>query len=223
MLCYLDVRCYFEVKITSIFFSYRFLRIAWYDIFSLSDHFRSFQQTGICISPVTLRRSRSANAHLLTMLNAWTSQRLLKSNPKFTIVLIWKSPPCLKLGKTSNRAVENLPQRKLWVWAANDARSQRRFWSHRTSVRACFFGNDRSSHSRVRTRFWLRSPSTTRARVTYLHIPVPAITSGTLVRPRALRIGDFISLVPVKFRSDRDARKTSQHIQSCCWIICLMT
>ena len=27
------------VKITSIFFSYRFLRIAWPDIFSLSDHF----------------------------------------------------------------------------------------------------------------------------------------------------------------------------------------
>ena len=82
MFCYLDDRCYFEVKITSIFFSYRFLRIAWYDIFSLSDHFRSFQQAGICISPVTLRPSRSANAHLLAMFNAWTSQRPLKSNPQ---------------------------------------------------------------------------------------------------------------------------------------------
>ena len=34
--------------------------------------------------------------------------------PNLTIVLIWK---------TSNSAVENLLQRKLWVWAANDARS----------------------------------------------------------------------------------------------------
>ena len=43
---------------------------------------------------------------------------------KLTIVLILKTPACLKFGKTSNRAVENLPQRKLRVWAANDARSQ---------------------------------------------------------------------------------------------------
>ena len=41
--------------------------------------------------------------------------------PKLTIVLIWKTPACLKFGKTSNCAVENLLQRKLWVWAANDA------------------------------------------------------------------------------------------------------
>ena len=33
--------------------------------------------------------------------------------PKLTIVLIWKTSACLKFGKTSNRAVENLPQRKL--------------------------------------------------------------------------------------------------------------
>ena len=39
--------------------------------------------------------------------------------PKLTIVLIWKTPSCLKFGKTSNHAVENLPQRKLWVWTAN--------------------------------------------------------------------------------------------------------
>ena len=62
----------------------------------------------------------------VSLLNAWTSQRLLNWNPipKLAIVLIWKTPPaCLKFGKTSNRAVENLPQRKLSVWAANDARS----------------------------------------------------------------------------------------------------
>ena len=68
-------------------------------------------------------RSRRANAHLLVRFNTWTSQRLLNWNPipKLTIVLIWKTPVCLKFGKTSNRAEENLLQRKLWVWAANDA------------------------------------------------------------------------------------------------------
>ena len=55
------------------------------------------------VSPVILR-SRRENAHLL-----------FNPIPKLTIVLIWKTPPCLKFGKTSNRAVKNLPQRKLWV------------------------------------------------------------------------------------------------------------
>ena len=41
---------------------------------------------------------------------------------------------------SSNRAV------------AHDARSQQGIWSHRTLASACFFGNDRSSRSRVRTR-----------------------------------------------------------------------
>ena len=93
------------VKITSIFGSYRFLRIAWHDIFSLSDNFP--------LSPVILR-SRRENAHLL-----------VNPIPKLTIVQIWKTPPCLKFGKTSNRSVKNLPQRKLWVWVANDARSHK--------------------------------------------------------------------------------------------------
>ena len=94
--------------------------------------------SGICISPVILQ-SRRANAHLL-----------VNPIPKLTIVLIWKTPACLKFGKTSNRAVENLPQRKLWVWART-MHVLIRIWSHRTSASACFFGNDRSSHSRIRT------------------------------------------------------------------------
>ena len=77
---------------------------------------------------------------------------------KLTIVLIWKTPPCLtEICKTSNLGVENLPQRKLWVWAANEARSRRIFWYHRTSASACFFESDRSSHSRVRTRLITKS------------------------------------------------------------------
>ena len=63
--------------------------------------------------PVMLR-SRRENAHLL-----------VNPIPKLTIVLIWKTPPCLKFGKTSNRDVKNLPQGKLWVWASNNARSHK--------------------------------------------------------------------------------------------------
>ena len=53
-------------------------------------------------------RSRRANTHLLVRFNTWTSQKLLNWNPipKLTIVLIWKTPACLKFDKTSNRAVE---------------------------------------------------------------------------------------------------------------------
>ena len=97
------------VGITSIFGSYGFLRIAWHDIFLLSRHLPASWNLYI---PRTLWSWR-ANAHLLVKFNAWTSQRLLNWNPipKLTIVLIWKTPACLKFGKTSNRAVENLPQR----------------------------------------------------------------------------------------------------------------
>ena len=98
------------VKIRSIFGSYRFLRIAWHDIFSLSDHFPASWS----IPRDLAESSRRENAHLL-----------VNPIPKLTILLIWKTPPCLNFGKTSNRAVKNLPQRKLWVWAANDARSRK--------------------------------------------------------------------------------------------------
>ena len=57
---------------------------------------------------------------------------------------------------------------------------------HRTSARGCFFGNDRSSRSRVRTRL-ITKTSTTSERVTHLHIPVPAITRGTLARTHELK------------------------------------
>ena len=107
------------VKITSIFSSYSFLRVAPHDIFSLSHHLLASWNLYI----TRVAESKSKNAHLLVIFNTWTSQRLLNWNPipKLTIVLIWKTSACLKFGKTSNRAVENLLQRKLWVWAANDA------------------------------------------------------------------------------------------------------
>ena len=85
------------VKITSI--------LAWH--FLTSHHFLASWNW---ISSVL--RSRRANAHLLVKFNAWTSQRLFNWNsiPKLTIVLIWKTPACLKFGKNSNCGVENLPQ-----------------------------------------------------------------------------------------------------------------
>ena len=92
------------VKITSIFGSYRFLRIAWHDIFllsDLSDHFPASWNL-YTMYPAVILRSRRENAHLL-----------VNPIPKLTMVLIWKTPPCLKFGKTSNRDVKNLPQTKL--------------------------------------------------------------------------------------------------------------
>ena len=82
------------VKITPIFGSYRFLRIAWHDIFSLSHYLLASWNLYI---PVL--QSRRANTHLLDRFNTWTSQRLLNWNPipKLTIVLIWKTPACLKI------------------------------------------------------------------------------------------------------------------------------
>ena len=88
------------VKITSIFGSYSFLRIALHDIFSLSHHLLA--SWNLYIPHVA--GLKSARAHLLVkfLFNAWTSQRFLIWNPipKLTIVLIWKTPACLKFVKT---------------------------------------------------------------------------------------------------------------------------
>ena len=127
------------------------------------SHFQiTFQQAGICISPMILQSWR-ANAHLL-----------VNSILNLTIVLFSKTHVCLKFGKTSNHAVENLPQRKLWVWAANNARS------HKNLIKQELRGACASSETMdLRTlEFRLtstRCPSATSERVTNLHILVPAI------------------------------------------------
>ena len=111
----------------------------------------------VYIVSLLILRSRRENAHLL-----------VNPIPKLTIVLIWKTPPCLKFGKTSNRDVKNLPQRKLWVWAANNTRS-RKNWSRGAcassetiDLRTLEFGLTST-----------RCPSTTSERLTNLHILVP--------------------------------------------------
>ena len=116
MFSYLDFRRYFEANGQNHihFWLIQVLKnsMTWYFLtFRSRSSKLEFVYSGV--SPVMLR-SRKENAHLL-----------VNPIPKLTIVLIWKTPPCLKFGKTSNRAVKNLPQRKLWVWAANDARSHK--------------------------------------------------------------------------------------------------
>ena len=69
------------IKITSIFFSYRFLRIAWHYILSLSDHFPA-RRNSVYIPRDLAAESKSKCSSFLVKFNAWTSQRLLKSNPQ---------------------------------------------------------------------------------------------------------------------------------------------
>ena len=54
-------------------------------------------------------------------------------------------------------------------------------WCHRTSASACFFGNDRSSRSRVRTRLITKCVSYEWASDSFAY-PCPCKTRGTLAR-----------------------------------------
>ena len=97
------------VKITYIFGSYRFLRIAWHEIVSLSHHLNSSKYLPCC----------GVEEQMLIFSSSLTPGRVKGSwnpIPKLTIVFIWNTPACPKFGKISNRA---LSQRKLWVWTAN--------------------------------------------------------------------------------------------------------
>ena len=172
MFSYLDFRCYFEATGQNHihFWLIQVLKnsMTWY--FLTFRPLSSKPEFVHSVSPVILW-SRRENAHLL-----------VNPIPKLTIVLIWKTPPCLKFGKTSNRAVKNLPQRKLWVWAANDARSHLEF-DHTEHRGACASSETIDLCTLEFGLTSARCPSTTSERVTSLHILVPAITRGTLARP----------------------------------------
>ena len=88
--------------------------IEWHDIFSLWHHFLASWNL-YTVSPVL--QGQRANAHLLAKFNASTSQKLLIWNPipELTIVLIWKTPACLKCGKKIFHKEDS------WVWAVNNA------------------------------------------------------------------------------------------------------
>ena len=97
------------VKITSISSSYRFLRIAWHDIFSLSQHLLASWNLYI------LRVSKSKSKCFLM-----PGQVKGSFNPipqvNHRTHLKDCTPVCLKFGKTSHLAVENLSRRTAQKW-----------------------------------------------------------------------------------------------------------
>ena len=108
MFCYLDFRCYFEANGQN-HIDFRLIQVLKN---SMAWHFLTFT-------------SPSSKLEFVYPPCCGVEEQMLIFSPipKLTIVLIWKTSACLKFGKTSNSAVENLPQRKLLVWAANDALS----------------------------------------------------------------------------------------------------
>ena len=112
MFCYLDFRCYFEANGQN-HIHFRLMQVLKN---SMAWHFLTFTSPPSkleFVNPPCCGVEEQMLISVLVKFNAWASQRLLKLNPipKITIVLIWKTPACLKFGKTSNRPVENLPQR----------------------------------------------------------------------------------------------------------------
>ena len=95
------------VKITCIFGSYSFLRIAWHDTVSLSHPIFKYP---LCCGFQEEKLIFSSSLTPGWVKGSWNPI------PNLTIVLIWKTLACLKFSKISKRA---LSQRKLWVWTAN--------------------------------------------------------------------------------------------------------
>ena len=115
------------VKITSIFGSYRFVGIAW--------HFLTFTSPSSKLEVVHPPCCGVEEQMLIfsSKFNALTSQRLLNWNPWSNPQVNHRqpSPACLKFGKTSNRAVENLPQR-------NSESRQRMMHALNHRISSCF-------------------------------------------------------------------------------------
>ena len=97
------------VKITSISSSYRFLRIAWAWYFLTITAPSSKLEF---VYPPCFRVKEQMPV------NAWTSQRLFKSNPQVNHRTHLKdcTPSCLKFGETSHPAVESLSCRTAQKW-----------------------------------------------------------------------------------------------------------
>ena len=117
MFCYLDFCCYFEANGQN------------------HIHFRliQFLKNSMAWHFLTFTSPSSKLLFVYSPCSGVEEQMLIFSPiPKLTIVLIWKTPACLKFGKTSNRAAENSPQR-------NSESGQRTMHSltHRTSP--CFY------------------------------------------------------------------------------------
>ena len=121
MFCYLDFRCYFEANGQN-HIHFRLIQVlknsmAWHSLTLTSPSSKLEYVYPPCCGVEEQMLIFSSGLTPGRVKGSWIENPI----PKLTIVLIWKAPACLKFGKTSNRAVENLLQRKLWVWAANDA------------------------------------------------------------------------------------------------------
>ena len=85
MFSYLHFWCYFEANGQN-HINFRPIQIlknsmAWHFLTFRSFQI-TFQEAGICISPVIFWSQKSNSPQFLVKFNAWTSQRLLKSNPQ---------------------------------------------------------------------------------------------------------------------------------------------
>ena len=115
LFCYLDSRCSFEAN------DQNHIHFCLIQVLKngMALHFVTFRspvqanQNSVYIPRDLAAESKNKRSSSRVKFNAWTSQRLLKSNPQVNHRTHLKDSSCLKFGKTSNRAVENLPQRKL--------------------------------------------------------------------------------------------------------------
>ena len=130
MFCYLDFRCYFEANGQN-HIHFRLIQVLKN---SMAWHFLTFTSPSSKLEFV-YPPCCGVEEQMLIFSSGLTPGRVKGSwieiqSPSYPS---YSSERLLKFGKTSNRAVENLPQRKLWVWAANDAHS------HSTNFLVFFF------------------------------------------------------------------------------------
>ena len=140
MFCYLDLRCYFEANGQN-HIHFRLIQVLKN---SMAWHFLTFTSPSSKLEFV-YPPCCGVEEQMLIFSSSLTPGRVKgfwNPIPKITIVLIWKTPACLKFGKISNRAVENLPQRnsesgqqrctlsttefpRVYIWVVRGAMPQR--------------------------------------------------------------------------------------------------
>ena len=104
MFCYLDFRCYFETNGQN-HIHFRLIQVLKN---SIAWHFLTYTSPSSKVEFVYLRVAESKNkcSSPRQVLTPGRVKGSWNPIPKLTIVLIWKTPGCLKFGKTSNRESE---------------------------------------------------------------------------------------------------------------------
>ena len=123
MFCYLDFRCYFEANGQN-HIHFRLIQVLKN---SMAWHFLTFTSPSSKLEFV-YPPCCGVEEQMLIFSSGLTPGQVKGSwieiqSPSYPSYSSERFLRVLKFGKTSNGAVENLPQRKLWVWAANDSRS----------------------------------------------------------------------------------------------------